>query len=420
MHSRDGKAAYINRYIAPWSFGRNEFQKEIDELSSRFGERAREMRLSQREGVANAIIALWGDLQLEQLDADSVSILASGESPRKGLLVDYMGNLKRSAQLGLPIYRLGGGAGYLWSAAVDRDRRGHIRFLAVDPSALAPSTVLAAASDEFERMETPATEKADQLAVASLGAASVEAEKAKAGAEPARGAMRRPAALRAEKTKRLMARLQADAAAAEAKSRAMETLAYRAIGSLIALPMIAALVLLAWRKRRNAARRQADKSEPKLLAATQPRAGQVQSAGWEGAPLQRQSFAETEGVPPRPRLVRPAATRRGTRQEAALALLERPEGATVADIMKATGWQQQSVRSFFARVVRRKLGLTLISEKTDGRRIYRVAARQAQQIESEPLQAINGLTMLAKDTPAMERGLDDAGHYSAEPYGTSR
>jgi hypothetical protein len=61
-----------------------------------------------------------------------------------------------------------------------------------------------------------------------------------------------------------------------------------------------------------------------------------------------------------------------TKHARIIAMLRAPAGATIAAIMTATEWQQHSVRSFFAGVVRKKLGLNLISEVTDKGRVYRI------------------------------------------------
>ena len=63
----------------------------------------------------------------------------------------------------------------------------------------------------------------------------------------------------------------------------------------------------------------------------------------------------------------------GSKQSRVIAMLQSPQGATIAAMMKATDWQQHSVRGFLAGVVRKRLKLKLSSKKVDGNRVYQIA-----------------------------------------------
>ena len=66
-----------------------------------------------------------------------------------------------------------------------------------------------------------------------------------------------------------------------------------------------------------------------------------------------------------------AATRDTSKQAQVIAMLKRPEGATIAQIVKATGWQAHTVRGTFAGSIKKKLGLSITSTKAQGaERIY--------------------------------------------------
>jgi len=63
---------------------------------------------------------------------------------------------------------------------------------------------------------------------------------------------------------------------------------------------------------------------------------------------------------------------RRSKQDGVIAMLRRPEGATVDEVVSATGWQRHTVRGVFSGTLKKKLGLTLASAK-EQRRVYRIA-----------------------------------------------
>ena len=69
----------------------------------------------------------------------------------------------------------------------------------------------------------------------------------------------------------------------------------------------------------------------------------------------------------------PLRRRTGTKQDTLIAMLRAPEGATIEEIVAATGWLSHTVRGSMSGALKKKLGLTITSEKVDGRgRVYSI------------------------------------------------
>ncbi len=78
----------------------------------------------------------------------------------------------------------------------------------------------------------------------------------------------------------------------------------------------------------------------------------------------------------RAKTAKPRGARAGTKQALLIDLLQRKTGATIADLVHATGWQPHSVRGAISGTLKKKLGLTVTSEPIERRgRVYRIVGR---------------------------------------------
>ena len=136
LHSADGTVVYVSRYQDPAYWRDGEVKDDIDYYSHELGEQPTILTVPTREGFPNGVIAMWGKIVLEPVDGASQKILAAGNNPKIGVLVDYIGNYERSEKNNLPVYRVSGGAGFIWAASWDSNGRGTLRMLAINPSEL--------------------------------------------------------------------------------------------------------------------------------------------------------------------------------------------------------------------------------------------------------------------------------------------
>jgi hypothetical protein len=290
LHSRDGKIVYVNRFQAPAFFGPNEADEDIQRYSRRLGESARITKLPRRAGVPDGILATWGNVELEPLDSASITALGKGSSPRKGYLVDFIGNFARSAKEDLPIYGVSGGAGFIWVASYDQKGRGTLRFAAVNASAFYPELLSATEAGKTQNNDAQQATPDAEPAVANPAGAEVSHQQAEVAVTPntatevGRGdsalAKRDPLVAQTE-IERLNAeraelgatirRLEADKAAAEAKAHTFETTVYGAIIVLLLVAAgIGAFVLVVKQKQGQAGDHSSVTLETKKSSAAKP------------------------------------------------------------------------------------------------------------------------------------------------------
>jgi len=92
---------------------------------------------------------------------------------------------------------------------------------------------------------------------------------------------------------------------------------------------------------------------------------------------------------------KPVAIRAGTKQAQIIALLQRPESATIAEIVEATSWQAHTARGAISGALKKKLGLPVTSEMVDGRgMVYRITGcrfePKAATLCRLPIEALGG------------------------------
>jgi tetratricopeptide (TPR) repeat protein len=139
IHAQDGAAIYVMVNAAPVTLSMAIVQKEIQDLSRAIGASPATVTwFTQNAKAPTSLIVTWGDVKLEELKGGSLDAGRSGKDPDLGMIVYPLGDPALSYQYyDLPMYRIGGGPGYVYSASFDAAGQGHRQYVAIDALQLA-------------------------------------------------------------------------------------------------------------------------------------------------------------------------------------------------------------------------------------------------------------------------------------------
>ena len=275
LHAPDGKVLCVNRSQQPAFFDLDEAEDDIRQVSHKVRESPRILRMPSRSGILDGTIAIWGKITLDQLTPVNVEAVADGKNAPSELLVDFLGNVVRSAKEGLPIYRIGGGPGFLWVASFDEKGRGTLRLTAIDASGLLSpppeqqATRHLAGADAEIQTEQPQSKKLEielptvtkaitelEKAKVDFETARIEAAKARIDAQISRREIEQYIAAQEARLDATLARIEAHKVSEDVKNGRWENALYGSMGGLVIALASSAIGFFVNRRKENLCKQQ--------------------------------------------------------------------------------------------------------------------------------------------------------------------
>lgn len=199
LHDEVGQIVFVERSIKPAFFAPGDFGAELDRLSRLYLQAPTVQRHYERATSEEFLIARWGEVRLMELDGTTRTAIRQGERIN-GISIGFHADKQLSLRYDTPLFQVVGGPGFIWSAGRDASGRGHLRFMAADPSRLRLIETRRPPVAKLEDTPRPARSERETRPpgpppLASVPAAPVPPAPAPSGPAPADPPKPQPAAL---------------------------------------------------------------------------------------------------------------------------------------------------------------------------------------------------------------------------------